>query len=318
MSTTEQLTDEEREAVEAVEAEAEAQTAETQAVEDDEAKADDRPWLDEARSAMRDFLTDEELAALSEDGDDDKPSEAVEAAAEQAQEAEESAPAETALESPAPPAADLSPDDIAALKADTQAKLDALVDQYDEGDLTREQLREKQAEILRAEEAAIASAREAKAVEIETQRAERFVQAHIEAAKTFLAANPALGQDKAVLGRFDVLQQQVQNDPAFEGKDSMAIFAEAKARLADEARRAGKTIPGITESSKRPTHITREIPPNISGIPAAAQNQPEGSRLGMLARQIEAAFDAGDPVKAERLMARLSPEDQDAILQGAI
>lgn len=319
MADNDQLTEIEREAIE----EDTAAPVQAPDIEAEGETAEDRPWLDDARQQMREFLTDEELAALSEDDDEAEDEDESEAATDQAEPtgADDVQQNETQAEPDEAPepeqakaklAPELTAEELAEIQAQTQAEIDKLDDLYDDGELTREELRARRRDVLSAEKDAISARQEAKASEIAEQQASAFQESHRAAAKVFFAKNTALTQDNDVLQRFDVLQQQVQVDPKFQGKTSAAIFEEAKQRLVDEARREGRTIAGLTSSPKRPRHATRDVPPTVRNIPATAPNAPEGSELAQVANRIMNA----DPVTAEKLMARLTPDQQDRILQG--
>lgn len=315
------LTDEEREAVAELEAEgAQAQPA---------AEEDDRPWLEEARASRAELLTDEELRALSDEDDEDEGGEEDDGGAGpdddatqddadiEAQQLDDTPPAaqepqRPASQAPAPEEVKLTAEETKAIDAKIADALDKLDDQYDDGELTREELKAERARVLESRGAEVDTALAAKRDAAEEARNEAFATSHVAAAKVFLAKNPGLRSNDAVMARFDQLQKQVQVDPAFASTDSMAIFEEAKARLVDEANRQKKTIPGVTNPPKRPSHATRQIPPSMSDIPAAADNTPQMSRLAAMAKRIDSA----DTLEAERLMSTLSPEEQDAVLEG--
>lgn len=305
------LTDEEREGMEDLAADGEIDTTP-----EPEEPADDRPWLAADREAMKGLLTDEELEALKDDedegGDDDPAPEQDSAGDDTTKQAADPDPVQQPAAEPAAATAGLTAEELAEVKAATRSELDKLQDQYDDGELTRDELRQKQAAALAAEDQAVQDAIARKSDALEAERAEAFVTTHREAAKVFFAKNPALQQDSAVLMRFDTLQQQVQNDPDFAGKNSMEIFAEAKARLVDEANRKGQSIPGVTDAPKRPTHATRQLPPNMADIPAVASNTPPVSRLAAIAAKIDSA----DTITGEKIMASLTPEERDMILEG--
>lgn len=320
---TDHLTDDERDAIE------EAAMDEGAPPPGDETKVDDRPWLADARPD-KSLLTDEELAALSDDdegdaddtddagaGDDTTP--AADAGGEVEEEPlegevrEEAPAAEAEPRAVAPTANDLTPEEVAAIEAKIDEEIEAATEAYDSGDMTREELREAIREARAEGQRSIQSALAEKANAAAEAQAQAWAEGHQAAAKAFLTANPGIAQDKTVLARFDVLQQQVQSDPMFAGKDSKAIFAEARARLVDEAARTGKTIPGVSKPGKRPAHATRDIPPAINSLPAAAPNAPEGSRLAQMANQFD---NAPDEAARERIWARMTREEQDRLLAG--
>lgn len=319
---TDHLTDDERDAIE------EAAVDEGAQPPGDEVPADDRPWLADARPD-KSLLTDEELAALADDdegdgdgddtdgaGDDTTPAaEGGEAETEEAppegEVTEEAPAAEAEPRAVAPTANDLTPEEVAAIEAKIDEKIEAATEAYDSGDMTREELREAIREARAEGQQSVQSALAEKANAAAEAQAQAWAEGHQAAAKAFLTANPGIAQDKTVLARFDVLQQQVQSDPMFSGKDSKAIFAEARARLVDEAARTGKTIPGVSKPGKRPAHATRDIPPSINSLPAAAPNAPEGSRLAQMATQFD---NAPDEAARERLWNRMTREEQDRIL----
>ena len=322
---TDHLTDDERDAIE------EAAMDEGAPPPSDEAPVDDRPWLADARPD-KSLLTDEELAALSDDneGDGDDPSDAeagddstpaadaggeaeTEEAPPEGEVREEAPAAEAEPRTVAPTANDLTPEEVAAIEAKIDEEIEAATEAYDSGDMTREELREAIREARAEGQRSIQSALAEKANAAAEARAQAWAEGHQAAAKAFLTANPGIAQDKTVLARFDVLQQQVQSDPMFSGKDSKAIFAEARARLVDEAARTGKTIPGVSKPGKRPAHATRDIPPSINSLPAAAPNAPEGSRLAQMATQFD---NAPDEAARERIWGRMTREEQDRILAG--
>ena len=298
------LTDIEREALELEEAALQADPGD----ETPEAKKDDTPWLADARADLKGLLTDEELAALALDEDEGGEDEVTPPADPEPAPAAQPEPEKVEPE----PVIDLTAEDMAKIKADTAKKMDELDDKYDLGDLTREELRAERARILAAEVEAAEALRQERAADAEEKSYAARVETYKAEAKAFFAANPGIAKAE-VLPRFDTIQKQVQQDPDFAGKKPADIFTEAKARLADEARRQGKVIPGLTDPPPRKTHVTREIPPSLGAVPVAAVNTPEGSELSKIINDI---MNEADPEVYEAKFNRLTPEQQDRALRG--
>lgn len=315
------LTDEERDAI----AELEAEEASAGIPEDDpDAKGEvsgdprkDRAWLDEDRDRFKSTLTDAELAALSGEDDeagDDETEAPADAAPVEQQNVTQTPPSDPSDPSDRREAApDLTEDEVRAIRDETLKALAAATTDYEDGELTGEELAAKQREILDGERGRIEDAVNAKIEQRDQEAHEARRQAFHDEAGKFFRDNPILAS-AAHLEAFDNFNMLVQRDPRNASLSPRQLLDKAKDLYAADAATRNEYIPGVSKAGPRPKHATREAPPTLGRVPAAAVNEPEGSRLAAIAREIDSA----DSERAEQIMASLTASERDAILSGAV
>jgi hypothetical protein len=274
------------------------------------------------------LMSDEELAALrgedddeGDEGDDPAPAQAgddgtaIDSAAEDAPVASQPAQVELTTEQ-------LADIDRRVKEARTEARK-----AWQDGDLTDEEFDAAidQAEALRqtaAQELMQESAEDAAEREF-LQRKEAFVPV----AKEYLTKDfPALASAEHLEG-FDRHVRAVTSNPLHAGKtprqqldlarklyvaevedvlDVTALRGAGKAPAAKPAATpAPKPTVATTQAAKPPK---REVVPTLARVPAAAANLTSDGKYGAL----QAEFDAADAAGREKLMARMSPEEREA------
>ena len=295
-----------------------------------------------AKDYDEDMLTEEERAALEVDGDDagaldedDPTAEAgasnpapVDADAQAAadagedEEEEEPAPAQDAAQGddPAPePDPQPAPDvDLAAITKTLGTYKDdrkALLDEFNNGDLTDDEFESKLDEL----DDAVASARVQKH---EFDRYEQQQETRWEGAVAdHMAKYPEFGADKGAMEAFDRIVRQVTVDPDYARMSFAEQLDNAHAMLEVKAQRTGmKGVPPLKATGAKPVpnkpqqqqrkapegDDLSEPPRTLARAPASeiTSNDDEFSTL----REIESK---GTPDQFEAAMAAMSPEQRD-------
>lgn len=277
-----------------------------------------------------DGLTEEERAALvDEEGGTDTPTDtdtkdadaAAEAAATAAAEAEAAkatteaaaaaAPADTDTDTTTEAPTQSAPlliaqplEDATAKLAEIDSKKEALLTQFDDGDITAKEY-QKQLDALAKEERAVEMAQfEAGiAAKLEQQRLQNdwnatcnaFVETH-----AIYKDNPRL---------YKALDAEVRELAA---KPETAQWSGQK--FLDEAHKNLKAAFGFTEDAKAGDTQTqqrqqRELPPNLAKVPAANVEDTNGGRFAVLDRMANT-----DPEGYEETLAKMSQAERDAYL----
>jgi hypothetical protein len=277
----------------------------------------------------RALLTDEELQGILEgEGKADDADAAVEADAAPAAAVEAETPAPAAPQPDQAPAAQpvatgLTDEAIDAAEAGLRAAKDgrkAVLDQYDDGELT-------------------AAERDAKMGELDDQIAQHAATLRLaedafnatkasfaQTAKGYLEANSILLDDAHLLN-FDKMVREVSVSPLAIGKTHEQILAAAHRRYKADAAAFGIDIPdpvlGAAASKPQPQPIPTppplapkpEAPMTLAKVPASGMTGPNEGPLGQLHAEWEKIGD--DTAAQERFMARLArdPEAESAFLQ---
>ncbi|MGP9804034.1 hypothetical protein [Paracoccus sp. NSM] len=228
--------------------------------------------------------------------------------------------------------ADQTPDPSLTIKdtGDLQAKveafdtsLDELQAQYDDGELTTSEFREK-LKALTTDQAK-AQAELDRATEANQRAQEEYAQTWFQKVERFTEARPELMDTKPIPGLpenasaytvFDLSLKHVNADPAFAAL-SMQERIDAAAQIANTyiEKQTGKPLtgpaPGKKGDGKKPGPRTDKRPDpvkTLGGITAASDNDVQDSRF--------AALDRMDPMDAEAALDRMSPREREKYLAG--
>lgn len=281
-------------------------------------------------------LTEEERAALADEddtgtedddttpeGDDDATTQdEAEAAAAQAA-AEAAAPIEPPAQAPAPAAQEpFEPlPDTTALNdqfQQAQAKLGALFEKYEDGELTRDEYLAQQREATVEVANVQAKLHQAEAA------ADRWSQSWVKEVRAFFKEAPDVFTEAHGQG-FDATVRQINGDPAYANLGHRQRLELAHATYAARANALGNPVAALTKAKAADPVPTPDpkaqarakaaeagkpaIPPSLARVPAAAAMRAADGKFGAL----QAALDAtDDPLVHERLMSQLSPEEMEA------
>lgn len=261
----------------------------------------------------RTLLSEEELAALEgeEEDDDAAPADPV------ATETPAPAPAqagETPAQQPAP-VATLTDEAIDAAEAGMEAAKAAqkkVMEDYDDGELTAAERDEKMAELNDqiAEHGGVLR---------QAQEAFNAAKASFaDTAKAYLAANPFLMEEEH-LTAFDKMVREVSVSPLSTGKTHEQILAAAHRRYRADAAAFGTDLPEpvLSQPTAQPavpkpktTLAPKAAPPRtLQAIPPAAITGTSDGKYSSVQQQIDAST---DPYEIERLMARMTQEEREA------
>jgi hypothetical protein len=268
------------------------------------------------------LLTDEERAALLADDDEDTEEGAVEDAGDEgedepaAQAAAEDEPAnepepvaEARPPAEIPDTAGLS-DRLAALEADR----DKLIEQFEDGDLTRDEYKAKLAEITGQEREAVKALAKAEAQE------EAIREAFYGEVRAYARAYPELLDPNGPhLDHFDRHVRAVTDSAAYAHLSYRQMLEAAHALYAAEAKVLGnEAVPmkgaeplkaEAPKPAEKPKAKRPEVPPTLAKVPAAAPVQVSEGRFESLQQQMNSAITAEE---LERIMNSLSPEEAEA------
>lgn len=276
-----------------------------------------------------DGLTDEERAALTEDvGTEDATNTDAEDGAggddgESGQSAEDTPEAGSAAETPAAAAttdavaaapveasAQPAPLLVAQVPADVDAKLaeiseqkNALLDQFDSGDITAKEYQQQLDALAKSE----------RQIERQQDRAELAASMEEQRLKNewdrtcneFLAGNAVYKDNPRLYKALDAEVRELANKPDTANWSGPKILAEAHKNL--------KEAFGFQDGTKPPPKEikpARELPPNLAKVPAADVESTSGNRYAVLDRLANS-----DPIAYEETLNKMSASERDAYLQ---
>lgn len=285
---------------------------------------------------LDDGLTDEERAALQDDGDlataddastkvdteqaaeqaateDDKAAEAAAAdAADAAKVAADAAAAEandktvteTQTQQPAPILVAQPMEDAAAKLAEIDTKKDALLTQFDDGDITAKEY-QKQLDALAKEERAIERAQDRAELAAQMEQ-QRLQNDWTQTCNSFVDSHPVYKDNPRLYKALDAEVRELATKP------DTANWSGQK--FLDEAHKALKTAFGFQEAdapaaSKEQQRQQRELPPNLAKVPAANVEDTNGGRFAVLDRLANT-----DPMGYEETLSKMSQSERDAYL----
>ena len=287
---------------------------------------DIRAEMDDSDNHVLGLLTDEELAALDEAGEDeveeDEPGSEPEPVTEQTAEAED----DTAQD-PAPQAQsqsfELTQEQIDQINEASKAARQEALDKWRDGDLTDEELQEAIDAADQAKEQARLDALDEARQREDDQAFEVRKASFVEDARTYLTKDyPDLAKPEH-LAEFDRHVRSVTASARFEGKSNREMLEAAHRLYAAEAevlgiavpalkgaaKSAAKPAPKATEPAKKPKP---EVVPTLARVPAAATNSAADGKWGSVAARYAEAERNGDVDGMERIMKNLSDEEREA------
>lgn len=274
---------------------------------------------------LKEFLTEEEIAALTE-GDNvlELPEDVAAAIAQTetpaATEAEAEAAAAAAPEQAQPPVQTIPvPDTAAAEAAKTaaQQQLAALQTEYDDGELTRAEWQAKHDAIV--SQMAQAEAQIIAAQQIRQQNQAQIVAAWNDKVAAHQAAYPDLVADDANFALWDKSLRAVTGAAAYANLPMEKQIELAHRMMADHLElTAGKTIArpegakaAQPTAPKGPRTDARPDPvQTLAGIAAADSAAPDDGTFAAIDRMM-----GSDPDKAESMFSRLTPEQRARFLE---
>jgi hypothetical protein len=279
-----------------------------------------------------DGLTDEERAALQDDGDvateqtddtgtkpdveteaetaaaaDDKPAQEAPQAATPPADAADTSAAEPVAEPQAQPAPILvapAPEDAAAKLAEIDTKKDALLTQFDDGDITAKEY-QKQLDALAKEERAIERAQDRAELAAQMEQ-QRLQNDWTQTCNNFVESHPVYKDNPRLYKALDAEVRELAQKPETANWSGQKFL--------DEAHKALKTAFGFQEAnapapSKDQQRQQRDLPPNLAKVPAANLEDTNGGRFAVLDRMA-----SSDPTGYEEAIAKMSEAERNAYL----
>lgn len=272
--------------------------------------------MSDKNNDLDDGLTEQERAALQEEDDttsvyedpeqqdggeadppaaekkDDEPAGDEPAADEQPEPSEDS-------KEQAPILVAQVPEDIDAKLKEIEGKKDALLQQFDDGDITAREYEKQRAELEKQERAIEFAQFEAKLADrMNQQRLENEWKA---TCNSFLAENPIYREPRL----YRALDQEVRDLAA---KPETANWSGQKF-LEEAHKNLAQAFNLQTQKQAKPKGVDRELPPNLAKVPAAEIEETSGGRFAVLDR-----LAATDPIGYEETLAKMSQADRDAYL----
>lgn len=271
-----------------------------------------------------DGLTDEERAAL-EDGGDGAESEPAgnegegqgEGQEGDGNEGEGSEPAAPAGDEPAAPSRDDGADPVEEVKtapilvadapADADTKLaeiatkkEALITQFDDGDITAKEYQQQLDALSKQErEVELAIHKAQLAAEMEQQRLKNEWTTTV---TSFIEANPIYKDNPRLYRALDQEVRDVANSEEGKTLSGAKILAKAHENLAQ----AFGFKPATKPAGKPPK---ADLPPSLHGVPAADANDVQGGKYAALDR-----LASTNPIAYEEALMKLSDGERDAYL----
>lgn len=260
-------------------------------------------------------LTEEERAALEEDEEIGAPEEAEvhdEETTDEVAAADDGTPGDdeqvAADDShPSPVLVANAPDDLDAQLAGLVAQKDALIEQFDNGDLTAKEY-QQQVDALAKQE------REIERVKFKAELAEdmqRQAQTNEWAAevKRFTSENKVYGNEYA-WNALDQAVRKIANTPDNANLSGRQILEKAHEELSGVF--GWKQEAATSPESSKPKIKHAAPPPTLSKMPAAEINDTDGNRYAALDRLMDT-----DPLGYEAALGKMSKAERDAYLASA-
>lgn len=251
-----------------------------------------------AAEADKAKLDAEAAAAAAND-----PSAAEAAAAAAATAANEAAEATEAQTKSAPILIAPPPEDAAAKLAEIETKKEALLNQFDDGDIT---MREYQKQVADLDKDVRAIERSQDRAELATQMEQQRLENDWKATCNTFVANNAIYKDRPEL--YTELDSEVR---FLASKPETANWTGQK--FLDEAHKRITLIHGIakaeTKVDERSQRQQRDLPPNLAKVPAADVQDTNGGRFAVLDRLANS-----DPIAYEETLNTMSQAERDAYM----
>lgn len=287
---------------------------------------EDDGLTDEERAALND--EDDGVSALADSGADDeneKPGaqDADDADVEKAAEAKAAADADDAKQAADAAKADANDAGITAAETGTQsapiliapapedaeAKLteianqkEALLNQFDDGDITAREYQKKLDELSKQERNIELDLREAQlAAKLETQRAQND---WIATCNAFVESNPVYKDNQRLYRALDQEVRDLANKPETANWSGQKFLEEAHKELAKAFN-----LPAATSNVKTPKRPTDNLPPNLAKVPAADTQDMDGGQYAVLDRLANS-----DPLAYEEALAKMPQAQRDAYM----
>lgn len=280
---------------------------------------------------LDDGLTDEERAALSDDGDivnadpgtgeadgqdTERAAEAAATAAEPDADAGAAAgatdpAADPADEEPAPEAKQQpAPILVAPPAEDAEAKLneiaskkDAILEQFDNGDITAREY-QKELDALAKQERQIERMQD-RAELAASMEQQRLQNDWISTCNAFVDSNPIYKDNPRLYKALDAEVRELASKPESANWSGQKFLDEAHKNLAQ----AFNLPASKATTPKTPQTTRKDLPPNLAKVPAANLEDTSGGRFAVLDRMANT-----DPLGYEEALARMPAAERDAYL----
>ena len=197
------------------------------------------------------------------------------------------------------------PNDAVAKLADIEVRKEALLEQFDNGDVTAREY-QKQLDSIAKEERAIERAQDR--ADLAAQMEQQRLQNDWNATCASFVESHAIYKDNPRL--YKALDAEVRELAA---KPETSSWSGQK--FLDEAHKSLKQAFGFSEgvspdrNGGKPAPRGRELPPNLAKVPAADVQDTNGGRFAVLDR-----LASSDPIAYEDALATMSQRDRDAYL----
>lgn len=282
-----------------------------------------------ATNEIDDGLTDEERAALADEdgsgaeagteaaqGADNEQQQAEAAAADDkstddAAEAEQPAAAEAGADEQAaeaqpqqtPILVAASVEEATAKLNDIQAQKDALLDQFDNGDMSARDY-QKQVDALGKEERGLE--RQIYEAELANKlEGQRLQNEWVTTCNNFIADNAIYKDNPRLYKALDAEVRELANDPKTASWTGQKFLEEAHKNLSEAFN-----LPSAKKATtKIDTANKRELPPNLSKVPSAEIEDTSGGRFAVLDRMA-----TNDPLAYEEALAKMPEAERNAYL----
>lgn len=250
-------------------------------------------------------LSDEERLALSED---DETVEEATGAEEESELPEVEATSDEVHETPATVEPQSESEDeyeepfVARYQADPvegySDKLSSLDTQFEDGDITLKEYNTQREQLLK---------QQLKAEIAEESRQQADQQKWKWEIERFMEDNSTYQQDPIMYAALDAAIKSLAAKPEYSDKNGRWFLNEAHKQVTS---RFGQSAPTAKPDAKKPAKQL-DVPRTLSTLPAADTNETGGDEFS----NIEALFNKGKVIEAERMLAKLTPDQQTRYLE---
>lgn len=207
------------------------------------------------------------------------------------------------------------PADAEERMRDIERRENELAEKFDEGDITSKE--------FQAQNRALATEREAlnweiRKAELSQQQAQEFEANAWQAdVRAFLKDHPEIRKNELMWTSFDLAVRKITGSEEFQNLSNRKQLEKAHQVWADQlglsSTQADNRDKPQGKSGAKPVKQKREIPPTLARVPAADVQDTDDGKYGLINRLYESS-NPHDVAKAEDMLAKMSPEEQDRYL----
>ncbi len=201
------------------------------------------------------------------------------------------------------------PADMEEQRSKIEKARDDLAEKFEDGDLTAREFQAENRKLDKLDADLDWIVRKAE-LSAETARHQAETNWYASTAE-FLKAHPEISKNELVYNAFDAVVRKVTADKANHNLSNQQQLDKAYAEWADALgiKQEAKPKADAKADANPAPKAKRELPPNLSTVPAAQTNDTDDGKYAALDRLMDT-----DPLKYEAELAKMSPAESDAYL----